>query len=75
MRCVYVTFLELIRVGGFFALLDISKCVMAVSKTMPGVKPICDSGKNIYLNSCLALAYSSFRPETSVCSGFNASVT
>lgn len=30
MRCVYVTFLELIRIGGFFALTDISKCVMAV---------------------------------------------
>lgn len=75
MGCVYVIFLELIRVGFFFAFTDISKCVMAVSKTMPGVKPICDSGKNIYLNSYLALAYGSFRPEISVCSGFNASVT
>lgn len=75
MGCVYVIFLELIRVGVFFGLIDISKCVMAVSKTMPGLKPTCDSGKNIYLNSYLALAHDSFRPEISVCSGFNASVT
>lgn len=75
MRCVYVTFLELIMVGVFFALTDISKCVMAVAKTMPGVKPICDSGKNIYLNSYLALAYSNFQPEISICSAFNTSVT
>ena len=76
MKCVDVTFLELISVGVFFfACIDISKCVMAVSKTMPGVKPVCDSGKNIYLNSCLALANGSFRPEISICLGFNASVT
>lgn len=66
-RCVYVTFLDLIRFGVFFfALIALSKCVMAVPKTMPGVKPVCDSKKNNYPNSFLALAYSSFRPEISV---------
>lgn len=60
---------------GFFALIALSKCVMAVPKTMPGVKPVCDSEKNIYLNSHLALAYNSFRPEISMCSGLNTSVT
>lgn len=45
-RCVYVTFLELIRFWGvFFALIALSKCVMAVPKTMPGVKPVCDCKK------------------------------
>lgn len=75
LRCVYVTFLDLIRFWGFFCLVALSKCVMAVPKTMPGVKPVCDSKKNNYLNSYLALAYGSFRPEICVCSGFSTSVT
>lgn len=75
MRCVYVTLLELIRVGLGFALTDIPKRVMAASKTMSGVKPICDSRKNVYLNSYLALVYCSFRPEINMCLGFHTSVT
>lgn len=52
--------------GDIFALIALSKCVMAVPKTMPGVQPVCDSKKNNCLNSELALACSSFRPEIRV---------
>lgn len=59
----------------FSFLTDTPKCVMVVSKTMPGVEPMCDSGKNIYLNSYLELACNCFRPEISICAGFNMSET
>lgn len=75
MTWIYVTFSGTFWGFFFSPLTDTSKCVIVVSKTMPGVEPICDSGKNIYLNSYLALAYNCFRPEINICAGFNTSET